>query len=234
MPTPSVPDRPLVLLGAGGHARVLLALLRASGRAPLGVCDPTLQAECRGDWEGLPVLGGDEALDRLGPTQVDLALGIGQLARSGLRSRLYAFWRARGYTFPPLVHPTAWVAPDVALSDGVQIMAGAVVQPGCVLGTNVTLNTHASVDHDCLIGANVHIAPGAVLCGGVQVGDGAFIGAGAVLIQGLRIGNATVVGAGVTLVRDLVSGALIVGPANRPRDTDPGPTRDEAGAEDNR
>ncbi|MDH1500098.1 acetyltransferase [Comamonas terrigena] len=215
-------DRPLVLLGAGGHARVLLALVRASGRALLGVCDPALQAQGRGDWEGVPVLGGDEALDRLGPARVDLALGVGQLARSGLRSRLYVAWSARGYAFPALVHPAAWVAPDVTLGDGVQIMAGAVVQPGSVLGTNVTVNTHASVDHDCRIGADVHIAPGAVLCGAVQVGDGAFIGAGAVLIQGLRVGAAAVVGAGVTLVRDLAPGALIVGPANRLLDTDPG------------
>lgn len=215
-------DRPLVLLGAGGHARVLLALVRASGHALLGVCDPALQEQGCGDWEGVPVLGGDEALDRLGPAQVDLALGVGQLAGSGLRSRLYFAWRARGYAFPSLVHPTAWVAPDVALSDGAQIMAGAVVQPGCVLGANVTINTHASVDHDCRIGADVHIAPGAVLCGAVQVGNGAFIGAGAVLIQGVRVGDAAVVGAGVTLVRDLAPGALIVGPANRPRDASPG------------
>jgi sugar O-acyltransferase (sialic acid O-acetyltransferase NeuD family) len=223
MSTHSTSDRPLILLGAGGHARVLLALVRASGRALLGVCDPALQAQGRGDWEGLSVLGGDEALDRLGPAQVDLVLGVGQLARNGLRSRLYAAWRARGYAFPPLVHPAAWVAPGVVLSDGVQIMAGAVVQPGCILGTNVTVNTHASVDHDCRIGTDVHIAPGAVLCGAVQVGDGAFIGAGAVLIQGLRVGNAAVVGAGVTLVRDLASGALIVGPSNRPRETAPDP-----------
>lgn len=220
MSTPSIYDRPLVLLGAGGHARVLLALVRANGRALLGVCDPALHAEGCGDWEGLPVLGGDEALVRLDPAKVDLVLGVGQLARSGLRSRLYAAWRARGYVFPPLVHPAAWVAPDVTLSDGVQVMAGAIVQPGCVLGTNVTVNTHASVDHDCQIGADVHIAPGAVLCGAVQVGDGAFIGAGAVLIQGLRVGDAAVVGAGVTLVRDLAPGTLIVGPANRPRNVD--------------
>lgn len=225
MSTHSASDRPLILLGAGGHARVLLALVRASGRVLLGVCDPALQAQGRGDWEGLPVLGGDDALDRLGPAQVDLALGVGQLARSGLRSALYAAWSERGYAFPPLVHHAAWVAPDVALSDGVQIMAGAVVQPGCILGTNVTINTHASIDHDCRIGADVHIAPGAVLCGAVQVGDGAFIGAGAVLTQGLRVGDAAVVGAGVTLVRDLASGVLIVGPANRPLYTDSGPTQ---------
>lgn len=217
MTTPSALDRPLVLLGAGGHARVLLALLRASGRALLGVCDPALQAEGRSYWEGVHVLGSDEALDRLGPAQVELVLGIGQQARSSLRSRLYSDWRARGYSFPPLVHPTAWVAPDVVLSDGVQVMAGAIVQPGCVLGANVTINTRASVDHDCQIGADVHIAPGAVLCGAVQVGDRAFIGAGAVLIQGLHVGEAAFVGAGVTLVRDLAPGVLVVGSANRTR-----------------
>lgn len=209
--------RPLILLGAGGHARVLLALVRSIDRTLLGVCDPALQEQGRCDWEGLPVLGGDDVLDRLGPEQADLVLGVGQLARSGLRSRLYAAWRARGYAFPPLVHPAAWVAPDVALSDGIQIMAGAVVQPGCTLGTNVIVNTHASVDHDCRIGHDIHLAPGATLCGSVTVDDGAFIGAGATVIQGLRIGARAVVGAGVTLVRDLAPTTTILGAANRNR-----------------
>lgn len=211
--TPS--PRPLVLLGAGGHARVLLALARSAGLTLLGVCDPALQAEGREQWEGLAVLGSDEALDRYGPEEVDLILGIGQLAHSGTRARLYDFWRERGYAFPPLVHPAAWVAPDVTLPDGVQIMAGAVLQPGCVLGRNIIVNTHASIDHDCRIDQDVHIAPGAVLCGGVNIGAGAFIGAGAVLIQGLDIGKSAIVGAGVTLVRNLPAGALVVGAANR-------------------
>lgn len=211
------PRRPLALLGAGGHARVLLALARAVGRPLLGVCDPGLQAEGRERWHELTVLGDDTALDRLGPHQVDLLLGVGQLTRSTARARLYAAWSARGYAFPAMVHPAAWVAADVELADGVQIMAGAVVQPGCVLGRNTIVNTRASVDHDCRIGADVHVAPGAVLCGAVQIGDRAFIGAGAVLIQGLRVGPDAIVGAGVTLVRDLEAGAVVVGSANRCR-----------------
>ncbi len=210
-------QRPLVLLGAGGHARVLLALARAVGRPLLGVCDPVLQAEGRERWHDVTVLGDDAALDRLGPQQVDLLLGVGQLPRSTARAGLYAAWSTRGYAFPPLVHPTAWVAADVELTDGVQIMAGAVVQPGCVLGRNTIVNTHAGVDHDCRIGADVHVAPGAVLCGNVEIGDRVFIGAGAVLIQGLRVGPDAIVGAGVTLVRDLGAGAIVVAPANRCR-----------------
>ncbi|WP_433692504.1 acetyltransferase [Herbaspirillum seropedicae] len=207
----------MILLGAGGHARVVLALLRATGRQVLGVCDPTLHAEGRQTWEGVPVLGDDGALARYKPTQVDLALGVGQLARSNVRARIYAARSAQGYSFPPLVHPYAWVAPDVLPPDGTQIMAGAIVQPGCTLGVNVTINTRASVDHDCKIGADVHIAPGAVLCGSVQIGNGVFIGAGAVLIQGVRVGEAAIVGAGVTLVKHLARDSVIIGPTNRQR-----------------
>lgn len=214
MPTTAA-VRPRVLLGAGGHARVLLALARSVGVPLLGVCDPHLQVAQQSEWEGLKVLGNDEALDQYGPDKVDLVLGVGQIPKNDARVRIYAEWNKRGYLFPPLVHPSAWVAPDVELPDGVQIMAGAVLQPGCTLGQNIIINTRASIDHDCLIGSNVHIAPGAVLCGGVEVGSGTFIGAGAVLIQGLHIGHSAIVGAGVTLVRDLPSGLIITGAANR-------------------
>ena len=200
-----LPMRPMVLLGAGGHARVLLALARAVGRPLIGVCDPGLQARGLAYWEGLTVLGGDEALNQYGPDEVDLLLGVGQMVRGKQRANLYATLRATGYSFPPLVHPTAWLAPDVTLADGVQVMAGAVVQPGCSLGPNTIINTRACLDHDCRIGADVHIAPGAVLCGGVEVGSSAFVGAGAVVIQCIKVGRGSIVGAGVTLRKDLAS-----------------------------
>lgn len=213
----SIDVRPLVLIGAGGHARVLAALARAAGRPVLGVCDPALAADAMSRWEDLDVLGDDGALDRLPPDRVALALGIGQLATGNLRERLHAAWRARGYDFPALVHPTAWIAPGVVMGDGVQVMAGAVIQPGCEIGANSIVNTRAGVDHDCRIGRDVHVAPGATLCGTVTVEDGAFIGAGATVIQGLRVGARAVVGAGVTLAQDLTPKTIIIGAANRLR-----------------
>jgi UDP-perosamine 4-acetyltransferase len=203
------------LLGAGGHARVLAALARAAGYPVLGVCDPVLAKDAVSNWEELDVLGHDGALDWLAPDCVALMLGVGQLAAGNLRERLYMSWRARGYDFPTLVHPTAWVAPGVVLGDGVQVMAGAVIQPGCEIGENSIVNTRAGIDHDCRIGRHVHVAPGATLCGSVTVEDGAFIGAGATVIQGVRIGRRALVGAGVTLVRDLTPTTKILDAANR-------------------
>ena len=210
-------ERPLVLIGAGGHASVLVSLAHAAGYSMLGVCDPILAADGITRWENLDVLGDDTVLDRIPPENVSLMMGIGQLAMSNLREQLYVTWRARGYDFPALIHPSAWIAPGVVLRDGVQIMAGAVIQPGCVIGENSIVNTRASIDHDSNVGSNVHVAPGATLCGNVTIEDGAFIGAGATVIQGLRVGARAVVGAGVTLVKNIKLGSTIIGAENRLR-----------------
>lgn len=216
------PALPFVLLGAGGHARVLLALLRACGHAVLGVSDPRLAAEGTVQWEGLAVLGDDAALaERLPPGEVQLALGVGQVTAGNLRERLHAAWSQRGYALPALVHPAAWLAPDVRLAQGVQVMAGAIIQPGCEIGENSVINTRAGIDHDCSIGRDVHVAPGATLCGAVHVGTGAFIGSGAVVIQGVQVGERSIVGAGAVLVRDLAPRHTLLGSTQRVRPDTP-------------
>lgn len=211
MSLPATGARPLILLGAGGHAKVLLALARAAGLVVKGLCDPALAKLGTPDWQGLPVLGGDEFLERLGRVEAGLINGIGQTVGSTLRRQLFERLAAQGFAFPALVHPAAWVAPEVALGQGVQVMAGAIVQPDCRIGENTIINTRASVDHDGRIGKHVHLAPAATLCGGVQVADGVFVGTGATLVQGLSIGAGAVVGAGVTLLRDLPAGARVLG-----------------------
>jgi UDP-perosamine 4-acetyltransferase len=95
--------------------------------------------------------------------------------------------------------------------EGVQVMAGAIVQPGVRVGANSVLNSRSSVDHDCVIGSHVHVAPGAVLCGSVVVGDHAFVGAGATVIQGVHIGAGAVIGAGVVVIRNVAKGAVVYG-----------------------
>lgn len=194
---------------------MLLALARALGLAMAGVCDPALEREGVRTWCGLPVLGGDEALERLSPQSHALVNAVGPLPGRDIRRQLYERHREKGFVFPALVHPFSWVDSSVALADGVQVMAGAVIQPDCTLGANSTINTGATVDHDCRIGAHTHIAPGATLCGGVHVEDGAYVGAGATIIQNLCVGASAVVGAGTTCVRNVGAGVVIVGAGAR-------------------
>ncbi len=203
-------ERSIVILGAGGHAKVLLEVFRVLGRSVAGVT--TLEAEEKGDlFYGVPVLGTDEVLDDFTPEQIELANGVGFIGEPGHRLRAFERGKRAGFSFVTLMHPSAVVASDVELGEGAQIMAGAVIQPGTRVGIDSIVNTRAALDHDCCIGAHVHVAPGATLCGGVAVGDLTLVGAGATLIQGIRVGQNCVVGAGALVLRDVPDGIFVAG-----------------------
>jgi sugar O-acyltransferase (sialic acid O-acetyltransferase NeuD family) len=198
---------PLVLIGAGGHAKVVLALARALGREVVGVCDPVLAREGASKWRDVPVLGDDDALASLSPQDIELANGIGQLPRGPhIRKRLHELHTGRGFRFPALIHPSAIVDPSVAVEAGAQIMAGAVLQADVVVGESSIVNTGAQLDHDCVIGRHAHIAPGVVLCGGVTVRNLAFLGAACIVLPQLVIGERCMIAAGAVLARSLNEG----------------------------
>jgi UDP-perosamine 4-acetyltransferase len=206
----------LIALGAGGHLRVLLDVIRLRGIDVAGLvdADPTLHGTVR---FGVPVLGADDAVLALPPDQVLLVNGLGSVATTARRQRLYVSFRDHGYSFTEIIHPSAVISNDSARAAGVQVMAGAVVQPGAFLGENSLVNTGASVDHDCRIGAHVHLAPGVILSGGVTIGDGAHVGTGAVVVQGVTIGAGATVAAGAVVIGDVPAGAQVMGVPARER-----------------
>lgn len=186
-------DRSFVMLGAGGHAKVVLGLLRAMDCEVVAVADPALAEQF---WEGVSVESETLMLERAVTTGHSVAVGIGHLPNSSTRHDVFQSAKTAGLELPSLIHPTAWVAPDAIVHDGVQLMAGSVVQPGSVIGQNTIINTHASVDHDCKVGADCHIAPGATLCGGVELGENCFVGAGATIVNGVSLPSGSFVKAG--------------------------------------
>lgn len=202
----------LVILGAGGHARVLAEAVRAVGGFKLLGFTDADAARHGSEIDGLRVLGDDDWLRREHrPDGVLLVNGLGSVGDTGARRRLFERFRADGYRFAGVIHPQALLAPGLALGEGVQIMRGAVIQRGVRLDDNVLVNTAATVDHDCRIGAHAHLASGCVLSGDVEVGAGAHVGTGATVIQGMRIGDGALVAAGAVVVRPVVAGARVMG-----------------------
>ena len=210
-------SRPEVLvLGAGGHGKVVAATLLASGHRIRGFLDPrhhALSAPL-----GIPLLGDEAVLEGLDPADVLLANGVGCNRDTMPRKRLHEKWRRRGFAFVAGCHPDSILSIHSLTSpDGSQVMAGVVVQPGVSIGANSVINTRASIDHDCEIASHAFIAPGAVLCGGVIIGEGAFIGAGAVLLPGVEVGASAIIAAGAIVTRDVAAGAMVVGNPAQPR-----------------
>ena len=198
---------PLIVVGGGGHGRVVLEALRSAGREVRGVVDrdPGVAALLP---KGVPWLGDDTALAAFPPGQYALVNGVGGIGDSKRRG-IFEKLREQGYAFAPVRHESAVIAHGVELGEGSQVMAGAVVQPGVRLGANTIVNTRAAIDHDCLTGDHCHVAPGAVLCGGVVVGEDTHIGAGAVIIQSVRIGRGTMIGAGAIIRRDVGDNVVV-------------------------
>ncbi len=203
---------PVIVIGGGGHAAVVVDTLLLAGFEVVGLCDPKLEPGTAGP-SGITVLGGDDALDRQSPDTMLLANGVGSTRSTEVRRGLFERFKRAGFRFATFVHPSAVVAKDVALGEGVQVMAGAVVQPGTALGRNTIVNTRASVDHHCVIGDHAHIAPGAILSGGVRVGEGSQIGTGASIVQGIQIGRDALVCAGAVVTRNVADGEKVVAPA---------------------
>jgi len=205
MPEP----KPLILIGAGGHAKVVLDMIRALELDCIAVA-------CQADtnlthWRGLPVISDQHLSENYSPQQVELVLGIGMMPGSTLRESLFHDFKRKGFHFRTLCHPTAWISPSANLSEGCQIMAGVIIQADTHCADNVIINTSASIDHDTVIGAHSQVAPGAVLCGAVVVDSSVFIGASATVIQSLHIGKGAVVAAGAMVVQDVLSGSFVKG-----------------------
>jgi len=202
-------DLQVIVIGGGGHARVLIDALQELKVTILGITDPARPAGARNE-NGVAVLGGDEALDRFRTSDIQLVNGVGSVGSMSARDKVFRQCAARGFRFANVIHPAAIVSRSADLCEGAQVMAGCVVQCGAVIGRNTIINTRASVDHDCRIGESVHVAPGVTLSGSVIVGDRSHIGTGATVIQGIKIGADCLVAAGAVVHRDLPDNSRLI------------------------
>ena len=212
-----------MLVGAGGHAKVVIEVARAEGRFDIvGVVDPRPPAE---RVLGVPVLGGDEILPRLRAEGV--AWAFVALGGNAARERIGAGLRAAGFRLATLAHPSAVVMPSARVGEGVVVMARVVVSAEARVDDLAILNTGAVVEHDNLIGVAAHVAPLAALAGNVRVGARALIGVGSAIRPGVSVGEDAVVGAGSAVVADVAAGTLVGGVPARAL----GPSRVGGGAE---
>ena len=197
----------VIILGTGGHAKVIAEALKLTDRKVLGFTTPDLDIGI--NFCGMSVLGDDSVIFDYSIDDIELAIGVGALPGQNLRWELASLMRNKGYHLITVVHPNAVVAADVVLAEGVQVMAGVVVQPGTTVGKDTIINTGAIIDHDCTISENCHLAPGVVCSGGVSIGKNTHIGTAAKVIQGMNIGEGSVIAAGSTIYKDVPAGVFI-------------------------
>lgn len=184
--------RPILIHGAGGHAKVAYTVAESSGRIVVGFFDPFASIQ---SLFGKPVSPSDP-LRR----DADAFIAIGDND-----ARMAAADRVLG-GFATLIHPSAIIAPGVEIGEGSLVCAGAIIQTGTTIGRHCIINTGSRIDHDCRIGDFAHVAPGATLCGNVTLQDLVLVGAGATVIPGVELFSRAVLGAGGVALEDIHQG----------------------------
>lgn len=199
-----IQSKKIIILGAGGHGRVIADIALALGYDSIAFLDDATPA----DNFPYTYLGKIPEADRFVDEHTEFVVGIGS---NIVRRRFQEVLTEKNYLLATLVHPSAVIGSNVVLAPGTVVMPGGIVNNGAHLGRGVIVNTSASVDHDCLIGDFCHISPGAHLCGTVELGENSMIGAGSTVINNLKIPSNTIIGAGSVVVRSLDESGIYFG-----------------------
>ena len=210
MSSPLSPKQPLVIIGAGGHGQVLADLALRDGFTVEGFVDQAIETGSM--VMGIPILGTDSFLETANHDHFQLLMGVGLTIGLDRRLSLAEQFQEKGWRFSSLASESAIVSQRSKISvDGVQILAGAIIQRGSQIHAHSVINTGAIIEHDVKIGEGSFIGPGAVLNGGVEVGSRVLIGSGAILLPGVTVGNDAVVGGGSLVNKSVKSNTVVVG-----------------------
>jgi acetyltransferase EpsM len=193
-----------VVYGAGGHAHVVIDVLRDQGFTVEQMFNDHPENQHPDSWNVQPGIR-RVGVERFPHLADPVVLCVGNNAE---RAELAHLLRVE---YATACHSTAIIAPTVRIGEGTVVLHGAILQNNAVIGRHALINTAASIDHDNIIGDFVHVSPHATLCGHVEVGEGTHIGAGATVIPKVKIGRWCTVGAGAVVLHDLADHVTAVG-----------------------
>ncbi|MDD2236520.1 MAG: acetyltransferase [Kiritimatiellae bacterium] len=186
------------LIGASGHAKVIVDIIRANGGEVVDLFDKNTAIT---SLMGIPVIGEYSSEQHRHP--IIVSIGDNYTRKRVVRETKPVFGRA--------CHPSAVIANSVVWDEGTVIMHRVVVQADTKIGKHCIINTAASVDHDCVLEDFVHVGPNCGVCGGVSIGEGTLLGVGCSVIPGIKVGKWCMIGAGSVIIRDVPDGATVVG-----------------------
>lgn len=193
----------VVVLGAGGHARSVIALLQDCGYTVRGIFDRSYQAGSDEQILGVPVVGREEDI----PTEVPVVLALGDNKKRG-----EAFGRFQAQIVEEaIIHPSVTIHASVQMGRANLLFPKSFLNAEAKIGDNNIINSGCIIEHECQIGSNTHISVGSILAGRVSVGSGCFIGAGAIVRDGISICKNVLIGAGGVVVRNLKEPGTYVG-----------------------
>ena len=194
-------DRRLIIIGAGGHGKVVADTAMRIGYTEISFVDDGVMGECM----GLPIIGTTEILKDLNDGRTDFVIGVGN---NQIRKRIA---ESHPVNWVTLIHPSAQIGSHVTIGTGTVVMAGVVINACAQIGEHCIINTSAVIEHDNILEDYVHISPRAVLGGTVHIGGLTHVGIGATVKNNTHICEGCTIGAGAVVVKDITESDVYVG-----------------------
>lgn len=194
-------NKPLILVGGGGHCKSVLEAAESAGYQILGVLD--MPENVGKEVLSTKVIGTDDDI----PSYVDKAvfvITVGFIKNPSIRIKLYNKIKEAGGKLATIIASTAYVSKYAEIGEGTVVLHQAFVNAGARVGKNVILNTATNIEHDAVIGDHCHISTGTMVNGECVVGERCFIGSQSVLANCITVGDDIIVSAG-SFVRKSIS-----------------------------
>lgn len=193
----------LVIIGAGGHGKVVSDIAEKNGYEEIVFLDDDRNLkECT----GFPVVGKSNEIERYKSWEFFVAIGD-----ANIRHQIQNKIAMQHFCLATLIHPQAIVNKRASIGKGTVVMAGAVINPDVVIGRGCIVNTGASIDHDCVLKDYVHLAVGAHLTGNIHISEKTWVGAGAIICNNAKICQGCMIGAGAVVIKDIHKSGTYVG-----------------------
>lgn len=199
----------IIVIGAGGHCRVILSILRYYKRFNvIGIADRNLSNKGQ-EISGSIIKYSWRDFTRIyeGGTK-NAVIAVGDNTE---RKALFLKLSNIGFRIPTIIHPTAIIEKDAVVGDGSVICMGAKIGTKVSIGRNCVVYTGAILDHEVQLRDHSYISPGSNIAGRVVIGEGSFIGLGSTIKERITIGNNVVVGAGSVIIRDIPDNSTVAG-----------------------
>lgn len=199
---------PLIIVGAGGHARTVIGVVLAGAKWSVAGLIAENCPKGDGTVLGVNLLGGLESLPELRAARISKAvIAVGD---NNARQRLSETLIATGFELATVIHPSAHIMVAGQIGVGSFIHACSVVGPECNIGRNVIIQPMCVIGHETVVGETAQFCAGVNIGGKVRIGDRSFFGPGAVVYPGIQIGCDVSIGANTVINRDLPDGSVVV------------------------
>lgn len=133
------------------------------------------------------------------------------IADTEVKAKIVRSLKERGAKFASIIHPTALIAEDADLGEGIVIGPYSVVSVGAHVGAFTYINMHSSIGHGVTIFPFCSISSHVDLCGNVRLEECVFIGSSVAILPGVIISDSAFIGAGSVVTNNISRGDHVFG-----------------------